>query len=71
MNNRVDNKLHGASWRIIAVADGVAPEPFYWLSLIAARTVAPPQPHRRRLAECAAAHRAGLGLPGVGDLFAA
>jgi len=38
-----------------------APESFYPLSRVAARTVAPPQPHRRRSAEGAAAHRVSLG----------
>ena len=33
---------------------------FCWLPLIAARLIAPSQPHRRRLAGCAAAYRAGL-----------
>ena len=48
-------------WRITAAADGTASEPFFFLTRVAARTVAPPEPHRRRLAECAATHRAGLG----------
>ena len=34
-------------WRIAAAADRTAPEPFYPLSRVAARTFAAPQPHRR------------------------
>src|SRR6187455_3218646 len=48
-------------WRITATADRAAPEPFYPLSRVAARPVAPLQPHRRHFADRAAAHRAGLG----------
>jgi len=47
-------------WRITATADRAAPEPFYPLSRVAARPVAPLQPHRRHFADRAAAHRAGL-----------
>ena len=68
VNNRVDNDVRVRQWRITAAADRTAPESFYPLSGVAARTVASPQPYRRRLADCAAAHRA---KPGVGDLFAA
>ena len=61
VHNRVDNWCAVHHWRITATADRTAPEPFCPLARVAARPVAPPQPHRRHFADRAATHRAGLG----------
>jgi len=61
VNNRSIARCWVRQWRIGAAADGTASEPFFFLTRVAARTVASPKPHRRRSAECAEAHRAGPG----------
>ena len=55
-------------WRITATAHRTASEPFTPLSRVAARPVAPPQPHRRHIADPCGGPPGG---PWVGDLFAA
>ena len=55
-------------WRITAAADGTASEPFFFLTRVAARTVAAATATPPSLTESATAHRAGLRS---GDLFTA
>ena len=61
VHNRVDNQVRGASLANHRHRRSDRSEPFYLLSRVAARPVAPAQPHRRHFADRAAAHRAGLG----------
>jgi hypothetical protein len=55
-------------WRITATADRTAPEPFFPLSRVAARTVTSAQPHPPSRRGLGGAH---AGEPESGDLFTA
>ena len=57
VHNRVDNQVRGASVANHRHRRSYRSRPVCLLSRVAARTVAPPQPHRRHFADRAAAHR--------------